>query len=291
MSGDQTPRVGMGSQRGVPPATAMGSSFGSPATQISNNGSAPRPSRLSRNHSTSGHPLSYPVNPGASTHGQGSTSRSTSRARPALSTQNTAFHVATLSRQATLGKDDDEEPIVDRGEDLIRRRQAERRQARRTKERNKRGIDTLDSAGGGTADEGFLQQQQQRSLGPAAGRSVSRTRAPSATRGGRREGIEGYFASYAGSTGGAETPVQAAGDLLSPRAALRPASIYSSTADEEDEEEREREREIEDVVADVVESATVDGANSDDEEEEDEEEADDGSSEEGVTLRDRQDVS
>jgi Ca2+:H+ antiporter len=91
---------------------------------------------------------------------------------------------------------------------------------------------------------------------------------------------------------GSETPVQQGGDLLSPRAALRPASIYSSAADEDEEEERDMEREIEDVVADVVDEATVDGGNSDNESEEEEgEDGDEGSSEEGVTLRDRQDVS
>jgi Ca2+:H+ antiporter len=290
--GEQTPRVGAGSQRGFPPATAMGSSFGSPATQISGNGSVPRPSRLPRNHSTSGHPLSYPVNPNVSSHGLGSTSRSTSRARPPLSTQNTAFQVATLSRQAaTLGEVDDEEPIVDRGEDLIRRRQAERKQARRKKEREKRGGGDFETSGGGTIDDGVMQAQQ-RSLGPAAGRSVSRSRAPSATRGPRREGVEGYFASYAGSLAGSETPTQVPGDMLSPRAALRPASIYSSAADEDEEEEAEREREMEDVVADVVESATADGGSDDPEDDdEDDEDAEEGSSEEGVTLRDRQDVS
>lgn len=260
--GDSTPRLG-GSHRG-PPMTAHGSTFGSPA--ISQGGSAPRPPRLPRNNSTSGHPITYPVAPNSASHPYGSTSRSASRARPGLTHQTSTGQVMTLGKRS---KEDDEE-LEDKGEKLIRDRQKERARARREKEKENQRQGEPPSA---TGDESFAAQQQ-RSLGPATGRSVSRTRMPSTSRKQTSEGLTSYAGSIAGDL--------AAADTISPRGALRPPSVYSSVADEEDEREREQDI-IDEVVADVVDEDAQD--------EEDGADVDEDAEDEGVTLRDRQDVS
>jgi Ca2+:H+ antiporter len=138
----------------------------------------------------------------------------------------------------------DDDPIIDRGEDLIKRRQAERKKLRRAKSRANDEPETPNP------DDSF----GYRSFGPSTGRSVSRSRMPSA----RKQFSEGVT-SYAGSV---------ADDTRS----FRPPSI-NSAADEEEQQDL-----IDEVVADVVDEAG---------QEEEEEDVED----EGLTLRDRQDVS
>jgi len=75
---------------------------------------------------------------------------------------------------------------------------------------------------------------------------------------------------------------------LSPQDEMRPSSIYSSRADEEDYGPPDRASILEDVVAEVVEEQNV--AMSDDSEEEEDAEGS-GGGDEAVTLKDRQDVS
>ena len=203
----------------------------------------PRPPRLPRNNSTSGHPVSYPAALNSSSHPYHDTSRSASRVRPAIA-QN-----ASSAQLEGLG---DDEPIIDRGEDLIKRRKAERKALRRAKSRVNDDVPEIPNP-----DDSF----GFRSFGPSTGRSVSRSRMPSA-----RKQISEGLTSYAGSV--------ADNDTLGPRSAFRPPSI-NSAADEEEQQDL-----IDEVVAEVVEEA-----------EDEEEEEDDDEDDEGMTLRDRQDVS
>ncbi|OCF42485.1 calcium/proton exchanger [Kwoniella heveanensis CBS 569] len=280
---ESTPRggaQGVGSGRGMP-QSAYGSSFGSPNATWSNQGnsnagSMPRPARVPRFLSTG---VYQP--PTAQT--TGSMSRSASRARPPLNSQNSGG-----VKQTSRANDDDE--VEDRGAELIRQRQKERRQARLKKqhlelERRLAAEEGVTPAmtpdpsapNTGVPDESFLTQQNRGSMG----RSVSRSRAPSSDR--RKMPSDGYFA-RAASVAGSETPRDGG---LSPRDELRAPSIMSSTADEEDVEALAHERAsiLDEIVHDVVEEET--GGEMSDEDHSDE---DGGGDDEGVTLRDRQDA-
>ncbi|OCF75230.1 calcium/proton exchanger [Kwoniella mangroviensis CBS 8886] len=284
---ESTPKGGMGSQRGPPP-TAFGSSFGSPNTtwggfNNSNAGSIPRPSRVPRFLSSG----TYQPPP---KDGGGSMSRSTSRARPNLQHRDSAGVV----KDKTKENDDEEEP-EDRGAELIKKRQKERRQARLKKQHLELERRLAAEADGvtplatpdlsapttGIPEETFSTQQNRGTMG----RSISRSRAPSADR--RRYPSEAGYFPRPSSVAGTETPRDGG---LSPRDDfhLRAPSIHSSQADEEDEEllAAERASIVDEIVHDVVEEETGGEGHSDDEEEEEEGEHDD----EGVTLRDRQDA-
>jgi Ca2+:H+ antiporter len=193
--------------------------------------------------------------------------------------------------RSSANKEDDEVEVRDLGVELIRRRQEERR-ARKKKEQLERkrrlAVDgTTPEASApttGQPDDTFAAQQS-RSLGPITDRSVSRTRAASATRGpDSRAPSEGYFAPFAGSVMGSDTPRD---PMLSPKDELRAPSIHSSTAEDDEDAAHERASILDEVVQEVVEDELVAGG--EDEDAEDEETSGDG--EEGVTLKDRQDVS
>ena len=284
MSGETTPRVG-GFQRGPP--SAVGSSYGSPAgfnhsQSVSGGGSVPRPLRSALNPPSAYATTSHAIRPGG-----GSMSRSTSRARPPLLSHNTTSGATVRmgTKNKKLGDGEGEEDDVeDRGQALIKERQKERKQIRKAKERERErrlAGNTDDSAPPtGQFDQSFGTQQ---SRGMSASRSVSRTRIPSLSRTGRQPS-EGYFSD---TPSGMETPV-----AQSPRIERRPASIYSSVADEDEEEggiAPDRASIIDELVQSVVDEEV--GAETmtedEDEDEEDLEEVDD----EGVTLKDRQDVS
>ncbi|WRT65915.1 calcium/proton exchanger [Kwoniella shivajii] len=284
---ESTPRGGMGSQRG-PPNTAFGSSFGSPNTTWggpgnSNAGSMPRPPRNPRFLS------SGMYQPSSNNVRDGSMSRSASRARPTLQHRDSFG-----GNKAEKAKADDE--VEDRGAELIRQRQRERRQARLKKqhlELEKRLAAEAEGAtplatpdpsapNTGISNETFLNQQN-RGL---AGRSVSRSRAPSTDR--RRYPSEAGYFPRPSSIAGTETPRDGG---LSPRDEflLRAPSVHSSLADEEDDSfiAAETASIVEEIVHDVVgEEMDGDGISDDEEEEEEEEEGDN----EGVTVRDRQDA-
>ncbi|ORX35412.1 hypothetical protein BD324DRAFT_632740 [Kockovaella imperatae] len=235
-TGEDTPRVGpSGSQRGVP-QTAVGSGFGSPPQQ---RGGSLRP-RNSRFNTTAG-------------------SRSASRARPPLPTNNSSGGIAKLAAA------DDEDEEEDRGAALIRQRQKERKQLRKAKEKGRKLAegDVTDSSAPPTSwnGEGFGAQQGRR--------SASRARTPSAGVELRREG---YFGTMSQTDG-----------RSSPYDELRPPSIYSSTADEDDETAQDNASVVNEVVQEIVEQAA---------EEEGSDQDGDGSGEgdEGVTLKDRQDA-
>lgn len=258
--------------------------------------SAHRPPRAARYNTATAFPVSHPVNPVNASHTiqsagvSGSISRSASRARAPLH----SIPAAALAGPAgpamarALGiEDDDEAEIEDRGQALIRRRQKERKQLRRAKEkgREKRlgnGEDaTPDTSAppSGLPDDTFGTQQAR----GAMGRSVSRARTPSAN---RQQPSDGYFHPYARSEAGYETPRE---EGLSPMDELRPASVYSSTADEEEVAPQDGASLLDDVVAEVIVEQTAAGSGESDEEEEDAEES--GEGDEAVTLKDRQDVS
>ena len=284
------------------PQTAFGT-FGSPNlkhAQMGSGGSpAHRPPRAARYNTATSFPVSHPVNPVNDSHtmqsvGIGSISRSASRARPPLHT-NASTMGAGLSGSAmprNMGEDDDDEAeIEDRGQALIRRRQKERKQLRRVKEkeRERRLAQSEDATPEpsapptGLPDENFSTQP---SRGPSV-RSVSRARTPSAD---QRLSSDGYFFPHTRSETGLETPQDGG---LSPKDETRPSSIYSNTADE-DEDPQDQVSLLDEVVAEVVDQQTAVGSVESDEEEDGEEEEEEGSGkgeDEGVTLKDRQDVS
>jgi Ca2+:H+ antiporter len=205
-------------------------------------------------------------------------SRSASRSRPPLTAHNTG---GVLAAKKEKKDEDDEVEVEDRGQALIRRRQKERKQIRRAKEKERERREQDGSLpGSGVPDEGgsTFGLQQSRSLGRSS--STSRSRAPSTDR--RNEGYFSSHSQYAGSLAGDETPREGQGGL-SPREEMA-ASVYSTAAEDEDEEGARDDRGsiVDEVVQEVVEEA-----GDDDEEEED------GSAEgdEGLTLKDRQDVS
>lgn len=178
-------------------------------------------------------------------------SRSASRVRPPLTSHNSTGGMLLGTMRGKPTEEDDEVEVEDRGQALIRKRQKERKQLRKAKERERRS----ETAPPSQPDESFAQSR-------GISRSVSRTRVPSVTR-------DGYFAAS-----GTATP---AGQ--SPRDERRAPSIYSSVADEE--EIPDRASIIEEVIQDVVEDQDAS-----------EEEADaSAEGDEGVTLKDRQDVS
>ncbi len=181
----------------------------------------------------------------------------------------------------------DDEDDEDRGEALIKQRQIERRKERRAKDKEReRRLGYSDEATPDTSapptgqpDDVFIAQQMRGSIG----RSVSRARTPSAN---RRQPSDSYFYQYARSETGSEAP-RDAGLGFSPRDELRPSSIYSSTADEDQEGPQDHGSILQDVVAEVVDQQTVAGSNGS----EDEEAEESGEGDEAVTLKDRQDVS
>lgn len=243
--------------------------LGSPHRHLESGGSRPG---YGRTQTSTAYPVTYPVNPSHSSHGysaMGTISRSASRARMPLPTPKPARD------------EDDEEEVVDRGADLIKRRQRERKQARKKKEQERRkaegGVTPAITPGltpnpsappSGIPGEAFGGQQDRLNTE----RSGSRSRAASSV---NPDGSESYFSS---SWSSSVTPH----GHPSPRD--HPASIYSSTADDDEEDEEDaRTSIINEVIHDVVEEA--------EEDEEDEDEEDNGGDDEGVTLKDRQDVS
>ena len=96
----------------------------------------------------------------------------------------------------------------------------------------------------------------------------------------------GYASSAAGDADDAK-------DGLSPMDERGPPSVYSSATEDEAEEDIGKAASVVgDVVQDVVDHATVNGDEEEEEEEEEEEDGDvSGEGDEGVTLKDRQDVS
>ena len=161
---------------------------------------------------------------------------------------------------APSGEDDE---VEDRGQALIRQRQKERKQLRKAKERERRGRNDDTSGPPTGGDESFSAQQPR--MGPS--RSASQIRLPSSSRIDRRQAGDGYF-----SLSGSETP-----GASSPRDERRAASVLSTDTEDEGTAQ-DRASVIEDLVQSVIEDVTS--------EDEDEEKDD-----EGVTLKDRQDVS
>ena len=267
--------------RGIPRnPEALGSPHRYPDSGSS---SAARPG-YGRNQTSTAYPVSYPVNPSHSGHGyqsstMGTVSRSASRARLPLKD--------VVAPPKKGDNEDDEEEVVDRGADLIKRRQKERKQARKKKEQERRkaeggvtpaitpgitpGITPNPSAPpSGVPGESFGGQQDRMGIA----RSTSRSRVGSSA---QPEGSESYFGSSWSSSITPHGPP-------SPRDELHPPSIYSSAADDDDEEEDDaRASMVNEVIHDVVEEA-------EDEEDEDDE-GDNEEDDEGVTLKDRQDVS
>lgn len=286
MGTENTPRV-TESLRGIPRSAAT-ATFSSPHTNTASSGgtSATRP-RATRNHSTTAYPVSHPVNPAYSTYQTsqtGSMSRSASRTRPALKD---LVIPPGIGRQRE-DEEDDEAEVVDRGADLIRKRQRERKQARKKKERERErrkageGVTPDVSAPpSGIPGDSFGAQQGRMPIG----RSTSRSRLPSGVAT-DRTGSEGYFGSSWSSSVTPQGP-------MSPRDEFRPPSTYASTVDEDDDNEsRQAESFVDEVVQNVVEAEAAQDHDEAEDEEEDEEDDDSGGNEddEGVTLKDRQDV-
>jgi Ca2+:H+ antiporter len=267
--------------RGIP---RNSEAFGSPHRYPDSGGSSVARPGYGRVQTSTAHPVTYPVNPSASGHGyqsstMGTVSRSASRARMPLKD--------IVAPPKKGDNEDDEEEVVDRGADLIKRRQRERKQARKKKEQERRkaeggvtpaitpgitpGITPNPSAPtSGVPGESFGGQQDR----IAIARSASRSRVASSA---NQDGSESYFSSSWSSSVTPHGPP-------SPRDELHPPSIYSSAAEDgDDEEEDARTSLVNEVIHDVVEEA--------EEEEEEEDEEDNGEDDEGVTLKDRQDVS
>lgn len=273
-----TPRVSE-SLRGIPRSAVTGTfGSGSPYTNTnSSGGSAARPRNMARNHSTTAYPVSHPVNPAYSTYQtsqMGSMSRSASRSRPALKDVVTPL----VGRHV---EEDDETEVVDRGADLIRKRQRERKEARKKKERERRKVEegvTPDVSAPPTSQPGDSLSAQQARI--PVGRSTSRSRLSSGTHA-ERTGSESYFSSSWSSSITPQGP-------LSPRDEIRPPSTYASTVDEDDDDESRRaESFVEEIVHNVIEAET---AQEGDEDEDDDVESGENEDDEGVTLKDRQDV-
>lgn len=271
---ESTPRGwGGGSSRGVP-QTAFGSSFGSPTaffSQPAREASSGGTHRLGRSarFANSRDPSQTVTNPG------GSSSRSASRARPPLQ-----HHHSILRDSPNL--DDDE--LQDRGAELIKQRQRERKAKRKKLELEQQRrlaeegtTPETSNPPSGVPEEGFAAQQGGLSRRPVP---MSRIRNPSAT---RRPTSEGFFP-YPPSISDGETPRDGG---MSPKEDARAPSVYSSVADDEAEDQLdERVSIVGEIVNDVVEEETggdVDKCGSDEEEE--------IGPDEGVTMRDRQDVS
>jgi hypothetical protein len=263
--------------RGIP---RNSEALGSPHRYPDSGGSSVARPGYGRTQTSTAHPVTYPVNPSHSGHGyqsstMGTVSRSASRARMPLKD--------VVAPPKKGDNEDDEEEVVDRGADLIKRRQRERKQARKKKEQERRkaeggvtpaitpGITPNPSAPtSGVPGDSFGGQQDR----IAIARSASRSRVGSSA---NQDGSESYFSSSWSSSVTPHAPP-------SPRDELHPPSIYSSAADDDDEDEDDaRASMVNEVIHDVVEEAEDD--------EEDEDEGDNGEDDEGVTLKDRQDVS
>ena len=241
------------------PASSYGSSYGSPRYYSAQSQSQGGTSRIARSQSAQAGPV-------------GSTSRSASRARPALPSQ------SGRGRRSAEDAEEEEED-EDRGEALIRKRQKERKQLRKAKEKERERERRLAEGDGTTSgpsapptaypEEGTEFARQQR---PSGSRSVSRARTPSATRPVR----DGYFDTYSG----AATPMG-----HSPREERRAPSIYSALGEDDGSDQAS-------VIEDTIQAA-VDEEIAEEEEEEDEADEEDSGDgdDEGVTLKDRQDVS
>lgn len=277
---------------------------GSPHTNTnSSGGSGARPRNI-RNHSSTAYPVTHPVNPAYSTYQTsqtGSMSRSASRARP---NAKDAVGVPPLVTRKTEEEEDDEAEVVDRGADLIRKRQRERKQARKKKEKERRKAEEGGGAGGGgeamtdvsapptgiSGGESFATQQSRAQVE----RSTSRSRLPSSTTNtaglrAERTGSESYFGSSWSSSITPQGP-------LSPRDDIRPPSTYASTVDENDDDDEPRQTAsvVDEVINNVVEQDASQGRRDDDDdgaEEDEDEDSGENEDDEGVTLKDRQDVS
>ncbi|EIW72870.1 hypothetical protein TREMEDRAFT_42047 [Tremella mesenterica DSM 1558] len=286
---EQTPRAGSG-LRGQP-HTAVGSSYGSPDARHVHGSSAgstgPRAARIVRNHTSTAHPVSYPLNPANASfnaNNYGSMARSVSKTRPPLP-RNVSGGLGAETKQDKT-EQDDEAAEMDRGIDLIRRRQIARRAARRAKKQEdlKRRFAAgetppeLSAPPSALLGEAFGDQQLR------TGRSVSRTRASSTQ--GRRLPSAGYFdtMSTAGSRDGTASPYDE----------MRAASIYSSTEDEE-----EYLQDVMSALGDEVPEDYTPGVGVEEEEArvdrdegsvDDEEDASGEGDDEAVTMRDRQDA-
>ncbi|WVN85581.1 calcium/proton exchanger [Cryptococcus depauperatus CBS 7841] len=265
---ESTPRnAAWGGNKGMP-HTAFVGSFGSPTAFFnqSNKESQSGSQRIGRG--TKFAPSREPFQP---INQAGSSSRSVSRARPAL------LHNPSGARE--MGNEDDED-LQDRGAELIKQRQRERRAKKKKQQEYQQrrwaeeGISPETSnPPTGIPVDGFTAQQGglQRTLG-----ITSKARNASVSRRSTHEG--GYFP-RSGNVSGAETPYDGA---LSPRDnQLHAPSLYSSAAEEDDDGD-DRASLLGEIVNDVVEEETG-GCNSDEDEED--EDADDG-----VTVRDRQDA-
>jgi Ca2+:H+ antiporter len=241
--------------------------------------------------------------------GSGSMSRSASRSRPPLSTQNTGLGGVpkVVVKDIKPKEEDDEDEVEDRGQALIRRRQKERKQLRRAKERERERRIVEDDDGFGPSPEpsapptAGLEDNPHHAMGHysqvrSVGRSASTTRSRTASTD-RRMGDVGYFSghervqsSQTGSVAGDETPRMEGRGSNSPREEVGMAgSMYSSYTEEEEEGVRDREDRAS-IVGDVVQEV-IDEVEEDEEEQEDEEEDSAEGDDEGLTLKDRQDVS
>ncbi|WVQ71105.1 calcium/proton exchanger [Cryptococcus sp. DSM 104548] len=260
---ESTPR-GWNSARGRP-QTAFGSSFGSPTTLFnpaareSNPGGSNRLGRGSRFNSA--REVSQTTGGGG-----GTASRSVSRARPPL------YHHHSSSRDRSEIQNGDEED-VDRGAELIKQRQKERRAKKKRQQQEVEGrrlaeegtTPETSNPPTGVPGQGFKAQQGMLHRAPS-----SRMREPSST---RKLAGEGDYFPHPGSVSGTDTPRDG---RLSPRDDLRPASIYSSVADEEEEELEERASLVGDIVNDVIGEETGDRSCDSEEDDEGEIETDEG---------------
>ena len=203
-------------------------------------------------------------------------------------------------RDAAEEDEDDEVPVRDRGEDLIRRRMKERKKAKkRASRRAERGETWYQTSGAGEEPtpmnergDPFMSMPTTPAAGPQtfgmapASRSASRSRGVSMERRSSYGTGSGYFAqSHAG------YPTDA---TLSPGGSTR----YNP---DEEEDERKRGTKAPSLIDEVVQEVVEEDARSrrteeeEDEDEDDDDDDDDAESpdgdDEGVTLRDRQDVS
>lgn len=194
----------------------------------------------------------------------GAVSRSASRARLTAPPQQSP---------SLKDMDDDEVEFIDRGEDLIRRRLKERKRAKRERER-RAAAEAAEVVGEEEEEEGedsSAPPSAQTETFPVragvspvrASRANSRARAPSNTGGARVASTTGYPRAHAGS-------------VTEPDRPQRPQSLLSEDGSTELEEDGEEPEE--------------DGDDGETEEEEDDESGSSGDGE-GVTVRDRQDVS
>lgn len=189
--------------------------------------------------------------------------------------------------------EDDEVQVLDRGEDLIRRRIKQRKRAKRERERERRlaaeaaeaaesEFDPLDEPSSaptsGGQETGFTVQSRAAAMSPVRGgsqqptqRASSRQRAASSTRG------PSSGTSYPSQRSGSITSIDRADSLL--HVPLE-SSVDDLGEDQVPEDEAEEELQLDD-----------DQSQHDEDEDEDEDEDGSNEDDEGVTVKDRQDVS